>query len=490
MGEWSSGAAARRRSATRRPAQRLHEASIEFEVPFHDVDALGVVWHGHYYKYLELARTRLLRARGLDAGDLVGPRYRFVAIESACRHASPLRYGDRVRVTAWLRDVEHRIFVAYEVTNLTTGRRAARAHTILATTDRGGNLLLRTPRAIRERLGADLPGASAEERPRREACPLVTRIHLDPPAPPAWVEEVLGAELEERPSIRREGLLVSLDESPDASFLRLTLPSAAGLDDASFRDAVRHAYATLGALLRERGELSWRVWNYVPAIRRRASGAASRYEVFNEGRRAGCEECGGLELPGDRFAAASAVGHRGQDLVVHVLAGRAPAIPIENPRQIPAYRYSRRHGRVAPCFSRASLLEKVPTAWHGRRNVLVAGTASIVGEDSRHPGDLDAQLRETLVNLAWLSAAVAGERPPADGDLDERARRALARYGDLRAYVVRIEDADAVLSGLRRAFPALRRFELASADLCRPELLVEVEGSLSLEASDRPWTSR
>src|SRR5262245_2269193 len=162
MGNGWSGAAARRRSVARRPAERLEEVSIELEVPFHDVDALGIVWHGHYYKYLELARTRLLRARGLDAGDLVGPRYRFLVIESACRHASPLRYGDRLRVSAWLRDFEHRIFVAYEVTNLSTGRRAARAHTILATTDKHGKMLLRTPRAIRDRLVADPPGTSAE----------------------------------------------------------------------------------------------------------------------------------------------------------------------------------------------------------------------------------------------------------------------------------------------------------------------------------------
>ncbi len=310
---------------------------------------------------------------------------------------------------------------------------------------------------------------------------MVRRIHLDPPAAPAWVDEVLGAEVKERPAISRKGLIVCLDESRDASFLHLTVPAAAALDDPSFLDAVRHTYSAIGAILRGRGELAWRLWNYVPGIHRRATGAASRYEAFNEGRLAGYQEWGGLEVAGNRFAAASCVGHRGGDLVVHVLAGRAPAIPIENPRQIPPYCYSRRYGPVAPCFSRASLLEQEPPAWHGRRTALVAGTASIVGEDTRHPGDVEAQLRETLLNLAWLSTTVAGERPPSDAGLGEPARGALARYGDLRAYVVRSEDADAVLSGLRQAFPGARHLELASADLCRPELLVEVEGILSLE---------
>jgi len=133
--------------------QRLLETSVELEVPFHDVDMLGVVWHGHYLKYVEAARTALLSSCGLDAGDLIGPRYLFYIIESRCRYAFPLRYRERMRVTAWVRDVEHRIFISYEITNLTQGRRSARAHTILATTDLEQNLLLETPRAIRERLG-------------------------------------------------------------------------------------------------------------------------------------------------------------------------------------------------------------------------------------------------------------------------------------------------------------------------------------------------
>ena len=133
---------------------RLRETSVELEVPFHDVDLMGVVWHGHYYKYLEAARTRLLVSCGLDAGDLIGPRYLFLVIESTCRHGYPLRYRDQMRVTAWVRDYQHRVFIAYEIQNLTRSRRSARAHTILATTDLDDTLLLETPDEIRRRLRA------------------------------------------------------------------------------------------------------------------------------------------------------------------------------------------------------------------------------------------------------------------------------------------------------------------------------------------------
>ncbi|HYC57321.1 MAG TPA: thioesterase family protein [Candidatus Binatia bacterium] len=142
-------------------SERLRETTVDLEVPFHDVDSLGIVWHGHYYKYLEVARTRLLRSCGLDKGDVIGPRYRFLVVESRCRYAWPLQYGDHVRVAAWFGDLRHRIRIAYEVTNLTAGRRSARAHTVLATTDLEGRLLLETPDRIIRRIQDDAAAAGS-----------------------------------------------------------------------------------------------------------------------------------------------------------------------------------------------------------------------------------------------------------------------------------------------------------------------------------------
>jgi acyl-CoA thioester hydrolase len=132
--------------------ERLHETSVELEVPFHDVDALQVVWHGHYFKYFEHARTALLRSRGLDAGDLIGRRYGLVVIESRCRHTAPLRYGDRFRVSAWFRDFSRRLMIHYEVVDVARGRRAARGLTALATLNAAGELLLETPEEIVSRI--------------------------------------------------------------------------------------------------------------------------------------------------------------------------------------------------------------------------------------------------------------------------------------------------------------------------------------------------
>jgi len=137
-------------------------ATIDGEVPFHDVDPLHIVWHGHYYKYFEVARTKLLRRHRIDGIDLLDLGFRLVVTHGECRHVAALTYGDRYRVKAWFLDTEHRLHVAYEVWNVTKDQRAARARTELAFTDAEGNLLLETPKVIRQRI-RETPAAS--ERP-------------------------------------------------------------------------------------------------------------------------------------------------------------------------------------------------------------------------------------------------------------------------------------------------------------------------------------
>ena len=88
-----------------------------------------------------------------DVPDIGRLGFRLVVVETHCRHTFPLRYGERFRVNAWFRDVDYRLCVAYELTNLAHDRRAARGHTTLVTTDPQGQLLLATPQGILDRLG-------------------------------------------------------------------------------------------------------------------------------------------------------------------------------------------------------------------------------------------------------------------------------------------------------------------------------------------------
>lgn len=84
-------------------------------IPFHDVDAMGIVWHGNYYRYFEIGRCDLLRRMDLDIGDLVRLGYALPVIRSSCRHAKPLRYGQEIEVLSELVECEIKIVVKYSL---------------------------------------------------------------------------------------------------------------------------------------------------------------------------------------------------------------------------------------------------------------------------------------------------------------------------------------------------------------------------------------
>jgi len=185
--------------------------------------------------------------------------------------------------------------------------------------------------------------------------------------------------------------------------------------------------------------------------------------VFNSGRYEALEQLyGGRDQIEHRVATATGVGHDGHDLSIFCLAARGGGRPIENPRQVPSYRYSSRHGPVPPCFARATVVTLATS-----RIALIGGTAAVRGEDSTHAGDLPGQLEETFENL---DSVVAATHPVGS---DEAARA--PRWRHLRAYVVRPGDVESVRRAIESRFAGAENVEVVRADVCRPELLVEIE---------------
>lgn len=239
------------------------------------------------------------------------------------------------------------------------------------------------------------------------------------------------------------------------------IPNAAAMPATTLRTNVASAYLAIGQTLSAIGKTPIRLWNYLPDPAHAMGPGLDRYMVFNAGRHDGYRQWPG-GVSGTQ-ATASGVGVAGSDLTIFCLSSPDPGEPVENPRQIPAWQYSRRYGPLPPCFSRATV-----AVVNGGRRLLIGGTASVVGEESVHEGDAAAQLAETLRNLAAVIRAARG--------VPETDSIALARLTDLRMYVVRPHDAPMILDVLRMHCPHAVRIELAQAGLCRPELLVEIEG--------------
>ena len=128
--------------------------TVPCEIPFHDVDSLGIVWRGHYYKYFELARTALYRSLDFDVDDMGRLGFSFPVIESQCRYVDPLRYGQQVDISARFSEWEYYILIEYRICASGTGRRIAYGHTKQAVCDLAGQLQPCVPDSVTDIIAA------------------------------------------------------------------------------------------------------------------------------------------------------------------------------------------------------------------------------------------------------------------------------------------------------------------------------------------------
>lgn len=201
-----------------------------------------------------------------------------------------------------------------------------------------------------------------------------------------------------------------------------------------------------------------RLWNYFDAITA-GEGDDERYRRFCVGRAQGI----GRALAPAELPAATAIGHPEPTgrLQLYWLAAKAPGTPLENPRQVQAWRYPRQYGPQAPGFARALLpaTEAMP--------LLVSGTAAVVGHASLHGDSLEAQFGEVLANLVSLVDAARLLRPDLPTGPGTGTR--------LKVYVRDREALPAVEALLQQRLPGVPRL-LLHGHVCRRELAVEIDG--------------
>jgi chorismate lyase / 3-hydroxybenzoate synthase len=196
----------------------------------------------------------------------------------------------------------------------------------------------------------------------------------------------------------------------------------------------------------------YRVWNYVPAINH-WEGELENYHRFNLGRARAYAEFPSLRIP-----AASAVGCGGQQLVSIFLAGTAEPQHLENPWQVPAWKYPALYGPQPPSFSRGTVVSGA---------AFLSGTASIRGHETLAVGDVAEQCRITLENMQQ----VLGEM--GCGSLWAGTERNW--WG--KVYVRHVADVPAIEAALRKLGAGLlwERSTVVQADICRASLDVEIE---------------
>ncbi|WP_345777360.1 pteridine-dependent deoxygenase [Lysobacter sp. MMG2] len=246
---------------------------------------------------------------------------------------------------------------------------------------------------------------------------------------------------------------IELDEGDD------TLPGRSDIEATADR-----LYRRLIEFVQARGYPHLlRVWNYLDGITV-GEGDLERYRQFCVGRARGLGEVEPHSLP-----AATAIGQVNAEgaprrLQVYWLASRVPGTPLENPRQISAYRYPRQYGPQPPSFARAML---PPPG--SAMPLMLSGTAAIVGHESQHADSVATQLDETLANFDSLIAAARSQWPSLPAHF--------GAHSPLKVYVRDRDELDTVKRALdARLSPEVPRVVLHAA-VCRRELRVEIDGA-------------
>jgi enamine deaminase RidA (YjgF/YER057c/UK114 family) len=206
----------------------------------------------------------------------------------------------------------------------------------------------------------------------------------------------------------------------------------------------------------------WRTWNYLAGINQESDGL-ERYRQFNIGRQDAFIECHRVST--GNVPAACAIGLAGGPLSIAFMAGGEAAVPVENPRQISAYNYPAEYGPRSPTFSRAALVY-LP----GQEILFISGTASIVGHQTVHPGDVVAQTKESLANVAVVVEQANRLARTAPYTLESLSYRVYIRYAG---------DFFAVRETLLPLIGVAAEIVYVQADICRADLLLEIEATAS-----------
>jgi chorismate lyase/3-hydroxybenzoate synthase len=249
---------------------------------------------------------------------------------------------------------------------------------------------------------------------------------------------------------------VAWAEDGALQFGAIEIDEPAGEDIGS---AAETAYRRVLSVTSQRGYRHLlRVWNYLDAITD-GDGDDERYRRFCVGRARGLGDFDAACLP-----AATAIGRVDgrRRLQVYWLAAKVAGVPLENPRQLSAWRYPRRYGPQSPSFARAMLPPSTAAM-----PLLLSGTAAIVGHESLHADSIETQIDETLANFDSLIATARQHRPTLPAHFGPRSR--------LKVYVRDAAALARVDALLQARLPAAPRIVL-HGHVCRRELAVEIDG--------------
>ena len=127
--------------------------STEIDIPFQDIDAMEIVWHGNYPRYLEIARCALLDCINYDYRQMRASGYAWPVIDMRIKYIKPLHFKQRIRVRSELKEYENRLKIDFLISDAISGEKLCKAYTIQVAVDmKTQEMCFVSPPVIREKL--------------------------------------------------------------------------------------------------------------------------------------------------------------------------------------------------------------------------------------------------------------------------------------------------------------------------------------------------
>ncbi len=130
---------------------RYHETPIR--VRFNEVDAYGVVWHGHYVGWFEVGRNDLTERFDMGPHQLKEKNLLAPVVELRCEYKFPATFGESLLIQTTMERTEvAKLIFHYRILSQINGKVLALGSTTHVLTDPKGNLLYRVPPEVLERI--------------------------------------------------------------------------------------------------------------------------------------------------------------------------------------------------------------------------------------------------------------------------------------------------------------------------------------------------
>lgn len=136
------------------PSKVLRSVTTTMEVPFFDVDAMHIVWHGHYVKYLEVARCALLDTFEYNYLQMRDSGFMWPIVDMRIKYVSPAKFFRHIDIRADLVEIENRMKIEYRITDSKSGEVLTKAHTVqVAVCIETEEMLFESPQVVFDKLG-------------------------------------------------------------------------------------------------------------------------------------------------------------------------------------------------------------------------------------------------------------------------------------------------------------------------------------------------